>query len=342
MDKTRSPFTPDQIAHYFDRIHLSVSARKFQISSLSCHQQLEYLSLLQKHHLVAIPFENLVLHYSWHRVVDLDLEHLFDKIVCQPGRGGYCMENNTLFHNLLVSLGFSCYMVGSRIYNPQGARYGGFSHCLNIVRIGETSYPVDVGYGANGPISPVKMSHGHIQSHVGRSCIRLRHDSLPQALNKDAKSWIYEHQVDEFAAWVPLYCFPDSEFFPEDIATINLSPSKSPTSFFLKKVICVRFTQAKEAMALEGLQRVIEGLDQRADIDGVLILNHNWLKWRRNGANVFEKELRNEAERLDALERFFGISLSKLEKRAIKGTIAVISDKAALPSAKYPGSLAFA
>lgn len=59
---------------------------------------MEYLSLLQKYNLVAVPFENLTLHYSPHRAVVIHPEALFQKIVGDNnGRGGYCMENNYLY-----------------------------------------------------------------------------------------------------------------------------------------------------------------------------------------------------------------------------------------------------
>jgi arylamine N-acetyltransferase len=63
----RPVYTKVQLGKYFDRLKLPIKHRKYDVSNESAENALEYLSLLQKHHLVAIPFENLSLHYSSHR-----------------------------------------------------------------------------------------------------------------------------------------------------------------------------------------------------------------------------------------------------------------------------------
>ena len=85
------------------------------MSNESAENALEYLSLLQKHHLAAIPFENLSLHYSSHRQISLHSDELYKKIVESDGRGGYCMENTCIFGILLRSLGFQLYSAGARV-----------------------------------------------------------------------------------------------------------------------------------------------------------------------------------------------------------------------------------
>lgn len=65
---------------------------------------LERLRLVQAHHLARVPFESLSLHYSPHRLLSLDLQDLYDKIVVR-GHGGYCMELNAFFGAVLRGMG---------------------------------------------------------------------------------------------------------------------------------------------------------------------------------------------------------------------------------------------
>ena len=114
---SRPAYTQAQIAKYFDRLHLPANQRIHDVASLNPDEALAYLALLQKLHLVAIPFENLSLHYSPHRRISIHPEAVFQKIIGDDGgRGGYCMENTGLFSVLLRSLGFDCYSAGARVF----------------------------------------------------------------------------------------------------------------------------------------------------------------------------------------------------------------------------------
>ncbi len=122
----RETYTHKQLEKYFDHISLSHSQRQYDVATLRDEEALDYLVVLQKHQLVAVPFENLSLHYSTHHTVSIDPQALFKKIVNdQNKRGGYCMESNTLFGTVLFSLGFSLYSVGARV-NDTGSGYKGW------------------------------------------------------------------------------------------------------------------------------------------------------------------------------------------------------------------------
>jgi arylamine N-acetyltransferase len=84
---------------------------------------LSFLAELQKRNLASVPFEDVSLHYSKHRLLSLDPDDLFDKIVTNS-RGGYCMEVNCFFGTVLRSLGFTVTNVGGRVNGPNG--YGGW------------------------------------------------------------------------------------------------------------------------------------------------------------------------------------------------------------------------
>ena len=154
MPPTTTPkrhlFTQSELESYFNRISFPKDSRIYNVSHLSEAEKLTFLNLLQSYQLVAVPWENVTQHYSWHRVVHISPRHLFRKIVDNPGRGGYCMEVNYFFHHILYSLGFDTYMCGSRIFNTGSGKFGGWTHVVNLVRIGGKKYLCDGGYGAPG------------------------------------------------------------------------------------------------------------------------------------------------------------------------------------------------
>src|SRR5688572_15967516 len=72
------------------------------------------LCRLQHSHLLAVPFENLDIH--WKRPITIDVARFYEKIVEQK-RGGFCYELNGLFNELLRSLGFTTRLISARVFN---------------------------------------------------------------------------------------------------------------------------------------------------------------------------------------------------------------------------------
>lgn len=118
--------SPDQINAYLIRIR---HPKPSPGDASSPTKAPGLLASLQRQHLASVPFENLSIHYSVEHAITLDPEELYTKIVMRR-RGGYCMENNLLFGNLLRGFGFTVYSVGGRVSNdvlnlPDGG-YGGW------------------------------------------------------------------------------------------------------------------------------------------------------------------------------------------------------------------------
>ncbi|QIW95615.1 hypothetical protein AMS68_001133 [Peltaster fructicola] len=321
----RHIYNKGELERYFDRIALSSSKRIYDASILSDDEKLDYLSLLQKHELCKVPWENTVQHYSFHRTVNVRAKYLYRKIVNNPGRGGYCMEANYFFHLILVALKFDAYIVGSRIYNPDTKRYGGWTHCVNIVTVAGTRYLLDGGLGPNGPDRPIPIEDGAIVTQIASVQQRLTYETVSQHLDRTQKVWVFSYRYDETREWVPVYCFIDIEFFPEDIESMNFSPWLNPRTFFTHKVVCVRFTTDRENGTSPGSpdEAALEG-----DINGTMTLNQDVFKWRKNGRKVVELKLKTEQERVDVLKQYFGIELTDEEQESILGTSAEIGASA--------------
>jgi arylamine N-acetyltransferase len=121
----RPTHSREQVTKYFERLRLPEEQRVYDVAALEPEAALKFLALLQKLHLVAIPFENLTLHYSAHRQISLHPDELFKKVIADNnGRGGYCMENNGLFGTLLRSIGYVLFSAGARVFD--GGRWTGW------------------------------------------------------------------------------------------------------------------------------------------------------------------------------------------------------------------------
>lgn len=323
-------FDHGQVTQYFDRLSLPAHLRHYNITELSAAQQRDILAHLHAQHLRKIPFENLALHYSRNRIIDVHLPRVFEKIIQSSGRGGYCMETNYLFNALLRSLGFDTCLVPSRVFDQTKGRYLALTHCLNIVTIGDEQYAVDVGFGGNIATVPLRLVTTEAQQLAGTMQARLRHDII---LPSRTKYWIYEFRQGDNANWAAQYCFLDIELLPEDLAVLNLGPSTSRTSFFTQKVVCLKFTGEKDfhhkftvedGVAHQTGVNGVQGVKTDV-IDGVLILDGAVLKWRKGGVKQWEVILESEEDRTRALREYFGIDLSVEQREAILGTASALT-----------------
>lgn len=116
----RCTYSPAQILAFFDRISLPSHYRNHVVLQnpglTHSAEGLQFLAVLQKYTLAAVPFESLALHYSSHHTISIDPQAVFHKIVERDnGRGGYCMENNCLFGTVLGTLGYDAYPTGARV-----------------------------------------------------------------------------------------------------------------------------------------------------------------------------------------------------------------------------------
>jgi len=102
------------------------------------------LKLLQRQHLLHVPFENLDIH--WKRPIVLETGAFYQKIVGE-NRGGFCYELNGLFNVLLRDMGFETKMVSARVARGEGVFSPEFAHMAIIVKIQNEEYVADVGFG---------------------------------------------------------------------------------------------------------------------------------------------------------------------------------------------------
>lgn len=111
-----SAYCAEQVENYFQHVGLTRSS--------GLKPSFDLLCALLRHQLARVPFECLALHYSTTRLISLDAQDLFKKVV-EQSRGGYCLENNAFFKYILQSIGFRVTSVVCRISNASRGIYDG-------------------------------------------------------------------------------------------------------------------------------------------------------------------------------------------------------------------------
>ncbi|CAH0056028.1 unnamed protein product [Clonostachys solani] len=219
------------------------------------------------------------------------------------------MDNSSLFHAVLLSLGFKAYMVGAREYGKESSRYAGLTHCLNIAMIHNVRHAVDVYFGAKVPVMPLKLSHNQVQQHLRPGQMHAPYGS------------IYEHRIDDQASWIAQYGVPNFELLLEDIRVLNFTPSRSSSS-----LVCVRLTQQDECYSSSQPSHDHQAVGHDHGVETKTVGAIDEALFRKGGQKKWERTLKDEDERAEILSQYFEIHLTRAEPRAIKGTAADISE----------------
>jgi arylamine N-acetyltransferase len=319
-EDTRSRYSETQLQDYFKRLELPqkyldsplLSDRSYAATS---EHGLPFLEVLTRHHVCTVPFENLELHYSAHKTITLDTADLYTKFVRQR-RGGRCMENNTFFGTVLRSLGYEVRNCGGRVSRAmspfsevrrnQAMTYDGWNHMLNLVRLDSEWYVVDVGMGSMGPNMPYPLREGFETTSIAPRKIRVQSRAIAESYGTHSnKLWCFDVCYDPVDTsedvWVPVYCFTETEFLPQDYEIMSWYTSTHKNSFFTQYV-----TSTKMVMD-EARERIV----------GNVTLFGGDIKESIGSDRRVVKTCTAEDERVDALEVFFGIVLTDEQRKGI-------------------------
>ncbi|RYP87422.1 hypothetical protein DL769_000518 [Monosporascus sp. CRB-8-3] len=261
-----------------------------------------------------VPYDNLSLHYNPTHSISIDPQHLFQKIVANKrGRGGYCMEIAILYNHVLIGLGFDAYTVGvrtrPRIQGVPEGDFPGWVHIVSIVTFPDGSkYHVDVDFGGDGATLPLPLVVGLAHRNLGTQEIRLVRDWMPtqRKRTEEAKLWIYQYRNRTESAWNSFYAFAELEFTQADFEVINWWTSHSPG-----------FYQALTILLIKFLRR--EGGSGQQEICGKRMLVNGLVKENLGGKTKVVQECKTEEEKIDVLDRYFGIRLTEEERLGIRG-----------------------
>jgi N-hydroxyarylamine O-acetyltransferase len=185
---------------------------------------LSALRMLHAAHVSAIPFENLDIQLG--AGIRLDLDHLYAKLVGSR-RGGYCFEQNTLFLNVLQTIGFDVTPMEARV-QIRAAGVRPRTHMVLTVRIGGDDWLADVGFGGEGLIEPVPI--GSDATPEGRH--RVVVDGRRRVL-----------QMRSQGQWIDLYVILPERIYPVDCEVANWFTSTHPDSGFVRTLTAQRTTR---------------------------------------------------------------------------------------------------
>jgi arylamine N-acetyltransferase len=177
-------------------------------------------------------------------------------------------------------------------------------HCVNIVILDDgTRWMTDVGYGGDGPISPLPMLDGVSAANIGTQEVRLAFEPLDGQVDPNQRMWIYQLRQSPDANFTSCYAFMDKEFIHQDFEVMNFFTSKHPSSYMTNTVAMVKFMH--------------RGYD---DVYAKLILLNDEVRENSGGTSTTLFKCKTETDRTQALEEHFGIKLSDEEKTAILDT----------------------
>lgn len=187
---------------------------------------------------------------------------------------------------------------------------------VNIVTIAKSKYLVDVGFGAGEPIEPVPLKHGcefnGLLSCTGR--LELKHLGKHSTTAKEdpgQRLWVYSVKFSTKTEWEEMYSFTETEFFPDDFTMMNYYVSTRPDSWFVQEVIAYRM------MMDWGKLRLF----------GEIALHKDVLKIREQGKEEVVTKLNSEEDRIEILEQYFKMRLTKREQRSIVGLVSEIKKR---------------
>ncbi|THX07287.1 cysteine proteinase [Aureobasidium pullulans] len=302
-----SGFTAAQLDAYYTRINLPSQHRHtLETAAKTLHTNstaaLTFLSALQLHQICAIPFENLSLHYSHNLSISTSATDVYHKLV-ERKRGGYCMENTTLLYHILLTLGFTVYATGGRVLKAvqpisSEQEYIGehWNHMVLILTLSSPSsekYILDAGFSNMSPIAPIPLLHNAEIRNSGFSRVRLV---------REGQMWRYQVKYSDLGAWISAYEFSTLPFTAADFVMMSYFTSKSEDSWFTKEVVVARMERDEEGRCV-----------------GDVTLFGGKLKRRVDGKSEVIAVCETERERVEVLEREFGVVLDRSEREGIVG-----------------------
>ncbi len=189
---------------------------------------LQTLNLLQRQHLLNVPFENLDIH--WNRPIVLNTDSFYRKVIVD-GRGGFCYELNGLFNELLREIGFTTRLISARVFHDDGSTGPEFDHAAIIVTIGSDEYLADVGFG-DFTVKPLRLVLDEEQKDPAGMFVIKPHDNDVLAVSKrEEGNWKGEHAFKDIAREL------------SDFAEMCDFQQYSPESHFTKGKVCSILTE---------------------------------------------------------------------------------------------------
>ena len=238
------------------------------------------LRRLHHAHMLAVPFENLDIH--WGRPIVLEEGRLFEKLVTRH-RGGFCYEQNGLFAAVLRKLGFTVDLLEARVGTNSWEDGLPWDHMTLRVTL-EERWLVDVGFG-DGFREPLLLDEAGPQTRE-EGTWRVQHDGCEgkHSSRTESGDWKIEYRF---------------RLRPRQLA--DFTPGcehhqNSPESHFTQQRVCSLATKTGRITLSDRRLVVTEGFPARASASD-----------KTGDARRQEQDLVDEVEFQQVLRERFGI-----------------------------------
>jgi arylamine N-acetyltransferase len=179
-------------------------------------------------------------------------------------------------------------------------------------------YVLDVAFGGDGPTKPLPLTENTPTLNLGTQEVRYVYESIaqnaPRPLTQPQKYWTYQYRNGPDKPWNSHYIFTETEYLVNDFNVFNHFTSSGQT-FQRTTILVVKFLRSEAEKA--------------PLIVGKLMLVNGTLKRNITGRTEMIKKCKNEAERIEVLKEWFGITLTEEEERGIGGLITELRDAGA-------------
>ena len=182
------------------------------------------LAIVQFAHRTSIPFENVDVRLG--RPVRIDGDGVFDRLVT-GGRGGYCFQQNRLFLDALVSLGFDVRPLLARVWLG-ATETPPLTHSLLLVDFEGARWIADAGFGGSFA-PPMPLVDGARTEDWDGAYFRLTRQPDDWRLDRVVPGG---NGAAEEAEVQTQYSFDLRQVFPADLELANHWTSTAPGSIF--------------------------------------------------------------------------------------------------------------
>lgn len=177
-----------------------------------------------------------------------------------------------------------------------------------IVTIDGQKFMVDVGFGSNGPTSPLPLQEDAPALLIPPGEMRLVKEPLAEFVDKSQKVWVYQARHNSESTWIPHYSFSEIEFLPQDFSMMNFATSHLRSSWFTQALVCTRV--------------ILD--EQTLEPKGIYILAGKEVKKRIGKDTEVVATIETEADRVNAFAEWFDMHFQAHEVEGVRGLPSMI------------------
>lgn len=221
----------------------------------------QLLQALHQAHMLAVPFENLSIHYG--QPIILRDTALYSKIVGRH-RGGFCYELNGLFAWLLGQLGFKVTLLSAGVAEAGQSFSPEYDHLTLLVHdLDGADWLADVGFGDSFR-RPLRFQ-ADVEQDGGDGRIYRLHASQMDDAGEARDYWLVQRSKD--SRWEPQYRFTVQPHVLADFEERCVFQQTSPESHFTRRRICsLALPNGRITLSDMRLIKTLDGTREERDV----------------------------------------------------------------------------